>query len=464
MSRPAPHSARAAALKVLRDCTAHRGDAAELLHSLLSSTDRSEQATDLVYGVIRNTVLLDRLLTVCADVHKASVKPALWTILRLGVYELVFAPKTAEYAILHEAVNLSHGFSTRKGCGFVNAVLRSVQRQIAARDGDAASSERTHVVPRADGSGCVFASAVLPDPGVQPAEYLHFAWSLPLRLVREWLGVYGPSGAAELCRASNRHPSVYAWPDTRRITAASLAERLTAEGVHCRLWPERGAVQLRGAGPLTALAAFREGLFTIQDPAAEALAAFLDPQPGETLIDVCAAPGGKTIALALRMKDTGRIVASDADAARLGRLEENIRRLQLSCVHRVSAADLPAQAALLDRIDAVILDVPCSNTGVLARRVEARRRLEGRPEKALLRLQQGLLQSAQVLLKPGTKLLYSTCSIQPDENERQIQDFLRANSGFYLIKQVVTLPSTGNAGLFDHDGGYMALLGTGSVH
>ena len=464
MSHPAQHSARAAALKVLRDCNAHQGDAGELLRSLLSTTDRSGQATDLVYGVLRNTVLLDRLLTVCADVHKAGVKPALWSILRVGVYELVFAPKTAEYAILHEAVNLAHGFSTPKGCGFVNAVLRSVQRQIAARDGDATASEATQVVPRADGSGCVFASAVLPDPAVQPAEYLHFAWSLPLRLVREWLGAHGPIAAAELCRASNRHPSVYAWPDTRRITAASLAERLTAEGVQCRLWPERGAVQLRGAGPLTELAAFHDGLFYIQDPAAEAIAAFLDPQPGETLIDVCAAPGGKTIALALRMKDAGRILASDADAVRLGRLEENIQRLHLSCVRRVAEAELAAQAASLERLDAVILDVPCSNTGVLARRVEARRRLEGRPEKALLKLQQGLLQSAKGLLKPGAKLLYSTCSIQPEENERQIQEFLQSSPGFYLIKQAITLPSTGNAGLFDHDGGYMALLGASSVH
>jgi 16S rRNA (cytosine967-C5)-methyltransferase len=458
MTRPARYTARAAALAALRQYSTRRGDAAELLHSLLSETDRSGQATDLVYGVIRNTVLLDRLLNVCATVKKDMVKPALWTILRLGVYELVFAPKTAEYAILHEAVNLAHGFSTRKGSGFVNAVLRSVQRQITARDGDATASETTQVVPRADGSVCVFGSAVLPDPGVQPAEYLHFAWSLPLRLVREWLGLHGPTAAAELCRASNRHPSVYAWPDTRRLTAETLAEKLAAEGVQCRLWPERGAVQLRGGGPLTELAGFREGLFYIQDPAAEAIAAFLDPQPGETLIDVCAAPGGKTIALALRMKDTGRILASDANAARLSRLEENIRRLHLSCVQSIPEADVAAHAKSLNRLDAVILDVPCSNTGVLARRVEARRRLEGRPEKTLLMLQQALLQSAKGLLKSGSKLLYSTCSIQPEENERQIRNFLSNNPDFYLIKQQRVLPSAEKAIFFDHDGGYMALL------
>jgi 16S rRNA (cytosine967-C5)-methyltransferase len=114
MNRPVLRSSRATALKVLRQYDARRGDAAELLGSLLETTDRSGQATDLVYGVIRNTLLLDRLLTVCAGISRNNVKPALWNILRLGVYELVFAPKTAEYAILNEAVNLARTVGSQK--------------------------------------------------------------------------------------------------------------------------------------------------------------------------------------------------------------------------------------------------------------------------------------------------------------------------------------------------------------
>ena len=458
MNRPALRSARAAALKVLRQYHAYRGDAAELLRSLLDTTDRSGQATDLVYGVIRNTVLLDRLLEQIGTVKKSNVKPALWAILRLGAYELVFAPKTADYAILNEAAKLAHRVGSRKAVGFVNAVLRGVQRQIVARDADRTSAELNRVVPRSDGSLCVFAEAVLPDPAVQLAEYLHTAWSLPLWLVRKWLRCYGPDAAAEVCRACNRAPSVYAWPDIRRVTAEELCEKLTAEGVQCRLWPERGAVCIRYGGPLANLTTFQEGLFYIQDPAAESVAAFLDPQPGATLVDVCAAPGGKTIALALKMRDRGCILASDASDVRLKRVEDNIRRLGLSAVQVVMENDLPAKISGLDRVDAVLLDVPCSNTGVLARRIEARRRLEGHCLEALLKTQQSLLEKATSLLRPGTKLLYSTCSIQPEENEHQIQQFLADNPQFFLIKQQLTLPSTENEGLFDHDGGYVALL------
>ncbi|NLW83842.1 MAG: hypothetical protein GXY41_05485 [Phycisphaerae bacterium] len=458
MNRSPQRSARATALTVLRQYTAHRGDAAELLGPLLGTTDRSGQATDLVYGVIRNAVLLDRLLTGCADVRKNNVKPAVWTILRLGVFELVFAPKTAAYAIVNEAVNLASAVSSHKSGGFVNAVLRNVQRKIADRDGDANTASPTHTVPRPDGRACVFVEEVLPDPANFPEEYLHYAWSLPQWLVHRWSAEYGQETAAEICRASNRHPSVYAWPNTQHISAEALAETLTAEGVNCRLWAERGAVQLCKPGAVNSLDAFKNGLFYIQDPTAEALASFLDLQPGQTLVDVCAAPGGKTIALALRLKDTGCILASDSSAERLARVDENTHRLNLSCVRSVSADKLAAYVQTLDRVDAVILDVPCSNTGVLARRVEARRRLERGLEKAVLQLQQSLLETAFTLLKPGAKLVYSTCSILPEENEQQIQCYLEKHPEFTLINQKKTLPSIEKTGFFDHDGGFLALL------
>jgi 16S rRNA (cytosine967-C5)-methyltransferase len=458
MNRPVQRSARTAALTVLRQYNTHRGDAADLLHSLLDTTDRSAQTTDLVYGVIRNTVLIDTLLTRLSGIDKRCVKPALWTILRIGVYELVYAPRTADYAILNEAVNMAYGVSSKKAAGFVNAVLRSIQRQIISRDGDSAAAPITHRIPRVDGTACIFSCAVLPEASGNPADFLHIAWSLPRWLVSDWINVYGTENAMSLCRASNRHPSVYAWPDTRRITAGGLAERLTAEGVQCRLWPERGAVRIRYGGSLAALSAFQDGLFYIQDPAAESIAAFLDPKLGAVLYDVCAAPGGKTLALALHINDSGRIIASDMNAVRLGRLDESIKRLKLTCIQTVCAADLKMYVGTTDRLDVVILDVPCSNTGVLARRVEARRRLEARPADSLLRLQHSLLNDAKGLLKPGSKLLYSTCSIQREENEYQIRNFLRCNPEFYLKKQQITLPSAENEDLFDNDGGYMALL------
>ncbi|HDS84640.1 MAG TPA: hypothetical protein ENN97_05525 [Phycisphaerales bacterium] len=466
MSQWTHQSARAAALKVLRQYNTHRGDAAELLHSELDMTHRTGQATDLVYGVIRNTPLLDWLLTQVAAIQPRHVKPAIRGILRMGVYELVFAPKTADYAIVNEAVNLARRFGSRKIAGFVNGVLRQIQRHIASRD---VSLEHPRfdvraIIPRTDGGGCALSSPLLPDPSPAPDDYLHLVWSLPRWLVRDWIAAYGAETAAQICLACNRHPSVVAWPNTQRIDSGTLAERLAAEGVTCRLLPVNGAVQLRrGRGPLTAVQAFREGLFYVQDPTAEAVSTFLAPQPGDCLVDLCAAPGGKAIACALKMNDTGCIIASDASTTRLARLDENTARLGLSCIRRVSQNELDQAVRSLDRLDAIILDVPCSNTGVLARRVEARHRLERGLPAPLLRRQRELLEYAYARLRPGAKLLYSTCSIHPKENTHQIQTFLQVHPDLYLIKEQIVFPSIENADAVDHDGGYMALLGTLSI-
>jgi 16S rRNA (cytosine967-C5)-methyltransferase len=453
-------SARAVALEVLGRYDARHGDAGELLHSALEKTDRTGQATDLVYGVIRNMLLLDWLLAQIAQVNRHKVKPAVWNILRLGVYELIFAPKTAEYAILNEAVNLARRRGSRKTAGFVNAVLRQLQRQIADRNvrmEDQRYDDRS-VILRADGSGCAFRSPLLPSPQRCPDEYLHLVWSLPRWLVQQWVQTWGLGVAARICRACNRHPSVIAWPNTQRIEAEELAERLAAEGVACRFWPELRAVQLHCSGPLNALNAFGEGLFYVQDPAAQAAAAFLDPKSGDTVVDMCAAPGGKSIACALKMKDTGRILASDISPVRLEQVNENVRRLGLSCIRCVSKEDLEKAVRSLKRIDTLILDVPCSNTGVLARRPEARHRLAKGLPLALVTRQQELLAYAKSLLRPGSALLYSTCSILPQENTLQIQDMLKRHPDWVLLKEKIVLPSTENAENCDHDGGYTALL------
>lgn len=458
MSQPSSLSARRAALRVLRECELRRGDAAELLGGLLPQTDRSGQTTDLVYGVLRNSVLLDSLIKQFGQLNKANVKPRLWELLRLAVYELVFAPKTADYAIVNEAVNLAVATGSQKAGGFVNAVLRSVQRGMAHRDAQGTQAiASTHVVPRADGTACAFNVAVLPDPAAEPTEYLSKAWSLPRQLVRDWQTGYGLDAATQLCRASNRHPLVYAWPNTLRIDATGLAERLTTEGVHCRLWAARGAVAIRGGG-IAALSSFKEGLFYIQDPTAEAVANFIEPVAGQIFIDLCAAPGGKSVALALRMGDGGGILASDADPIRLCRLRQTIDRLRLKSIHIVSAEDLPAAVGSVSRLDGVLLDVPCSNTGVLARRVEARRRLDRSHLESLFQCQQGLLEKAAALLKTDGKLIYSTCSNLPEENENQIQRFLQTHPNFCLLDQHTTLASTENTDGFDHDGGFCAVL------
>jgi 16S rRNA (cytosine967-C5)-methyltransferase len=201
------------------------------------------------------------------------------------------------------------------------------------------------------------------------------------------------------------------------------------------------------------LPGFVEGLFTVQDPSASNAAALLDPQPGWMILDLCAAPGTKTTQLAELTQDAAQIIATDIDASRLTRVHENLTRLGVGSVTVIRYCEVAQKTPA--GYDAILLDVPCSNTGVLAKRVEARFRLGQSPAQELVRTQRALLEKAATLLKPGGRICYSTCSVQRAENSDLIRSFLKANRQFELVAEELLLPkATG----FDHDGAYAAIL------
>ena len=199
-------------------------------------------------------------------------------------------------------------------------------------------------------------------------------------------------------------------------------------------------------------------MFLIQDStAAEAMQA-VGAQPGWTIADVCAAPGGKSIALAMQMNDTGLILASDVDKKRLQKVRQNAERMRINSIEVVLPAQIDEKSRACKTLDAIVLDVPCSNTGVLARRVEARHRVRKNEFESLLKTQMQLLEHAVTLCQQKTRLVYSTCSIQPQENQQQIQQFLSQHPQFIVQKEKLTLPALKTETLFDHDGGYVAVL------
>jgi 16S rRNA (cytosine967-C5)-methyltransferase len=211
---------------------------------------------------------------------------------------------------------------------------------------------------------------------------------------------------------------------------------------------------IRIAGPhaVTQLPGFAEGLFTIQDLSASQAVRVLDPQPGWSILDLCSAPGTKTTQLAEATRDAARITATDINPDRLDRVQENVTRLGLKSVTIIPYAQLEqGQAA---SFDAILLDAPCSNTGVLARRVEARFRVRRKAVLEIAALQKALLAKAAGLVKPGGRICYSTCSIQHQENQ-DIREFLTESRQFALGREELLWPS---AESFDHDGAYVALL------
>ena len=456
MKAPRTLTARAAAWKALNQCDIFRHDTAEVLSRLLGCTDRPAQATDIVFGVIRNRGTIDHILKKCSSLDSTRVKPSQWNLLRIGVYELTYAPKTADYAILNEAVQLSRQAGSKKGAGFINAVLRNIQRAIENRQSPLDAKHLRRMAPQTSESGCLFNDDVMPDPEKETAGYFSAAFSVPQPLVQEWLKAFGTEKTRAICFASNRHPSVILQPNTLRTTAADLAEKLQQEGILSECLNE--VIRIQGTGKINTGRAYLDGLFFVQDITAATAIKTLAPGPDWVLLDMCAAPGGKCMASAIRMQDKGAILASDADTKRLAKVRENAKRMGLQSIEIVPASRLEQAVRKLKRLDAIVLDVPCSNTGVLARRVEARWRWNPDAVENLCRIQQELLQKAADMARPKTKILYSTCSIQPEENTEQIQAFLSRHNQFKIVTEKLSLPTVKTPDAFDHDGGYVATL------
>jgi 16S rRNA (cytosine967-C5)-methyltransferase len=455
MSDPAFKSARIVAAEVLGRFDSKRAHAGPILDRLLPETDEKQRATDLVFGAIRNLIAIDRVIGQFSGRPVARIDSALRAIIRVGVYELVYSPETPVYSIVNEAVENTRRTGGKKQTGFVNAVLRSVLRHIAERQTEPGESTARRTLVRSPETGCEFDAALLPDPTSDPATFLSACFSIPPWLAAEWVAQFGPQQAREIALGSNRKPSVYIRVNTLKIDPAHLLERFQKAGVRAEAVGPLDGNMLRILGPqaIAQLPGFAEGSFVVQDLSASGAVRVLDPQPGWTILDLCAAPGTKTTQLAEVTRDEARIVATDIDAERLTRVTENISRLGCRSVTVVPYAEIePGEAG---RFDAILLDVPCSNTGVLARRVEVRHRVRPDSIAELAGMQLALLKKAAKLLADDGKICYSTCSIQKGENGDLVRRFLSVDQRFELAREELTLPS---AARFDRDGAYVAIL------
>ncbi|MBM4103898.1 MAG: hypothetical protein FJ263_07590 [Planctomycetes bacterium] len=448
-------SARAVAAKVLAGLDFRKPDAAARLERIINKTDQQARATDLVFGVIRNLTAINLVLQKTAKIRGEHTDKKILALLRIGAYELLYVPATPEYAILNDAADLAANVS-KKSAGFVNAVLRSIQRAIQHRSASLAGQNPRRTLPSDDKSGCVFTIDILPDPQQDLAVFLSQAFSLPTWLIRQWLTDLGPQQTRQICQASNRHPSVIVWPNPSKITAQQLQQQLQTEGLDTLPSPDKKCFKLLQSIDITGLTAFQKGLFFVQDPTAHAAINLLPAEKDWTALDLCAAPGTKTAVLGLQ--NTGRIYAADADIKRLRKVTENCNRLDIKNVEVLKPAQLEQFLSRKPRLDAVVADVPCSNTGVLARRAEARWRLDENSIIRLTQTQMKILRNAIAIVRPGGFILYSTCSILPQENQTLIQNILRQNPGLALLREQFILPAVETENDFDHDGGYAALL------
>jgi len=376
-------------------------------------------------------------------------------VIRVGVFEAVYCPLTPVHAIVHEAVDLARRPGSGQGqTGFVNAVLRQVTAHIADRQAPLTGADPLRAIPVDAGHACVFDGDFLPDPRTVPQDHLAVCFSLPAWLMRDWIRRFGWQAAHDAALASNRRPGVVLRPNPLKATAEALQASLDRAGIRAEVCAQ-GLIRLAGPGQVEQMPGYGEGLFSVQDPSAGLVVEDLAPAQGESILDLCSAPGGKTIHMAEQVGDQARIVATDADPERLDQVRRNMARMGLQSVTVLSEADLQAYVDLHGPFDVVLLDVPCSNTGVMARRVEVRHRLRPDAIQDLARTQIGLMHRAADLVRPGGRMVYSTCSIQSEENESVVQALLHSRPDFSLTSQRLTLPSPGP---MDHDGGFVAAM------
>ncbi len=394
----------------------------------LSHADRAF-IMELVYGVTRRRLTLDWLIEHTSKRPLDKLDLRLRLIVQLALYQLLFMDNVPDYAAVNEAVETAKRRVHAGAAKFANGLLRAVLR---AKD-----------------------ALPYPSPDEDPVEHIAVVHSHPRWLVRRWLEQSGRDRTIDVCTADNLAPPVTLRANTLKVTRDELVDHLRAEEVEAEpAGGDESAVRVHTRTPLDALAAYRRGEFYVQDVSAIRVARLLDPQPGERVLDLCAAPGGKTSHCAELMHDEGRLVACDLDEKRLDVLRANMARLGITCVEpaRCDARHVPQliPAAAFDR---VLLDVPCSNTGVLRRRVEARWRIAPEDVASLAARQVELLEAASRMLHTGGVLVYSTCSIEPEENDHAVRAFLSRHGEYRLEHEDLVLPTADGP-----DGGYMARM------
>lgn len=418
----------------------------ELRHSNLPDSER-RLATELVYGTLRRQNTLDVLLR--KQIHRpwGQVEPLLQAVLRLGAYQLLMLDKIPPHAAVHESVELCPTFGYAPAKGFVNGVLRSLSRQITTEKSQEASRK---AIPLERGEYRLLTEDVFPDPATQPAEYFEQGFSFPAWLARRWTARFSGETLWQLGFALNTPAAL-----VLRINALRTnREKYQAELKSRELESEPGAfpetVRLMRSISPTHLPGWEAGEISVQDETAQRAARLLNPKQAERIWDVCAAPGGKTTHLAELMHDAGTILATDVDEERLQQVKRGAERLGLQSIEtRILRSGVISRD---ETFDAALVDVPCSNTGVLGKRPEARWRISENDLAELPRIQTEILEKTTTHIRPGGRLVYSTCSIEPEENNAVIRRFLQQHPQWQLISEQEYLPT------LTTDGGYQALL------
>ena len=377
-------------------------------YQYLSKQDRAF-LTRLTEGTVERMLELDDIIDQYSKVPVKKLKPVIRGILRLSVYQLRYMDRIPASAVCNEAVKLTgkKGFGNLKG--FVNGVLRSIAREL---------------------------------PGIV-CQDLWTRYSTPKWIVEQWMEQYGEEKTLQMLAGQYKQRPLTIRANLLKTTKEQLKERLQAEGVCVQEVDGTAcALSISDYDHLRALSSFREGLFQVQDVSSMQAALLAAPKAGDYCIDVCAAPGGKSLHLAELMRGTGFVEARDLTLEKVALIEENIARMGTENIKALQMDATILDEGSIQRADVVLADLPCSGLGVLGKKRDLKYRISREQQKELVSLQRLILDTVCRYVKPGGTLLYSTCTVHKEENEENTRWFL-AGHPFVLKKEVQMLPGMG---------------------
>lgn len=440
-----PLDPRRAAVEVLQSAGAKRERARRRRALQVSARDRG-LFHELVSGVSRREVTLERVLDAFADRGTEDLEPVVRAALLVGLYQLLLLDRIPGHAAVNSAVSC---LPRRIGNGprrLVNGLLRAVSREVGSAEPVAAPD--VILRPGLDSAVSV-GRAVFPDPDRDRLGFAAAQWGFEREALEILLQDFEMDEVETIVRVAGLPPVTTVRRQARRCGEEELVTAARSEGL--LLGPGDGVLHtVEGGGDLAATSVFRRGWMAVQGPFAARVAGLVAPRPGESILDLCAPPGGKSCHLA-ELEPRARITALARDAGGARRIRENAARLDSALTIRTASS----AATVGGRWDAILLDVPCSNSGVFGRRPEARRRLDRRTLAGLRVEQVAILRAGLDLVaaRPGSRVVYATCSILSSENALLVRDVLEKRPDFRVTQEVAAVPVSR-----DRDGGYACVI------
>jgi 16S rRNA (cytosine967-C5)-methyltransferase len=378
--------------------------------------------TQLVYGTLERQITLDYFLKKFATFKR--VNPWIMNILRLGAYQIIYLDRVPDSAACNEAVKLCKKYGLFALQGFVNGILRNLSRN---KD-----------------------KLVLPDEKLSVSENLSLQYSYPKWLIEKWIGDYGIQLTEDIVKPTDMGDAISIRVNTMKTSAADLKEILRDSGITVEDgYHLNEALRIINTGDIESNPLYRNGYFTIQGESSMLDAHVVDPQPGETILDACSAPGGKAIHMAELMKGQGRVVAWDVHEHRVDLIKRNISRMGARIVQPTVNDAAILKEEYIDSFDRVLIDAPCSGFGIIHKKPDIKLKADPAALKEMARLQSRILNTCSNYVKPGGILVYSTCTINPQENEDMIKCLLEERQDFQLEDPSPFMPDSLKSALKD---------------